>query len=193
MAKKKSWKDLIKRIITIIIFWAFLWYLWWIFLTKDVDKMIDDLNEYYEMKVQTVDVKANLEEKIQEETTENLEKTPEVVENNDSTEEESPIIYTKKQFFILSGSLVLISLYFIIIYGICSRYVPWGRLIATVLGIFVIMSSRFLPNSWTLGIFLGDIVSVLGFLIIILYPTNVFMTEKIKENKAKSEEIVIEA
>ena len=76
MAKKKSWKDLIKRIITIIIFWAFLWYLWWIFLTKDVDKMIDDLNEYYEMKVQTVDVKANLEEKIQEETTENLEKTP---------------------------------------------------------------------------------------------------------------------
>ena len=61
------------------------------------------------------------------------------------------------------------------------------------MGIFVIMSSRFLPNSWTLGIFLWDIVSVLGFLIIILYPTNVLMTEKIKENKAKSEEIVIEA
>jgi hypothetical protein len=49
-----------------------------------------------------------------------------------------------------------------------------------------------LANDGPNGIFIGDIFSVVGVLILILFPTNLIITDKVKKRKAKTEEVVIE-
>ncbi|MDR3168290.1 MAG: hypothetical protein LBU27_00570 [Candidatus Peribacteria bacterium] len=56
----------------------------------------------------------------------------------------------------------------------------------------IILSQTMLANDGPNGIFIGDIFSVVGVLILILFPTNLIITDKVKKRKAKTEEVVIE-
>ena len=96
-------------------------------------------------------------------------------------------------FHIMCGGIVAISLYFFNVYGIFCANVPFPRLTALILGIALIIISMYLPNDGKQGIFLGDLVSVLGVFSTILFPTNVLVTDKSKEEKQKKEEEIIEA
>lgn len=56
----------------------------------------------------------------------------------------------------------------------------------------IIFSQTIFRNSGIEGIFIGDIFSVAGVIILILFPTNLLTTDKVKKTKAKKNEVVIE-
>ena len=100
---------------------------------------------------------------------------------------------TKEVLYTLLGVIVAICLYFLNVYGIFCLFFPFSRLVSLCLGLGVIVFSMYLPNDGANGIILGDMVAVLWVFCTILFPTNILVTEKSKEAKRKSEEVIIEA
>lgn len=134
-------KDLIKRIIVIVIFWAFLAYLGYlIFQGKSITTA-----EY-----------ANL--------------------NN--------IVYI---------ILIALCVYIFFIYGIYPVHIRFSRATLLVIAIaLVILSQTILANDGPNGIYIGDLFSVLGVCTLILFPTNLIITDKVKSQKKKKNEVIIE-
>lgn len=102
-------------------------------------------------------------------------------------------IQDQTRLHVICGGTLAIALYFLNVYGIFCINVPFPRLTALILWIGLIIISKYLPNSGTEQIILGDLVSVLGVFSTILFPTNILVTDKSKEEKQKKEEVIIEA
>ena len=199
MVKKKNCGDWFKRIVTFLVFWAFLGYVCTFFF-QDIDAFLEKVNSSHEevQNTNTEEWNEIMESNISsnESGIVSWEISSEVVQEEDKGENDffhKPVIFTKQMFFISCIVLVVVCLYFIVVYGISSFYVPYGRAIALIMGIWLIIFSQYLPNSGELQIYLWDLTSVLWVFTLILYPTNLLLTEKAKKAKEKKEEIVIEA
>lgn len=89
--------------------------------------------------------------------------------------------------------LILICLYMIIIYWIYPIHIKFSRPVSLVIGLlFIVVSQVMLANDWYSHVYIWDLFSVLGVLILILFPTNILTTEKVKKAKEKQNEVIIE-
>jgi len=89
--------------------------------------------------------------------------------------------------------LITICLYMIWLYGIYPIHVKFSRATALVIWlVFIVLSQVVLANDGYSHIYIWDMFSVLGVLILILFPTNILTTEKVKKAKAKKNEVIIE-
>ena len=89
--------------------------------------------------------------------------------------------------------LIAICLYMIWLYGIYPIHIKFSRATALVIGLFfIVISQVVLANDGFSHIYIWDMFSVLGVLILILFPTNILTTEKVKKAKSKKNEVIIE-
>ena len=89
--------------------------------------------------------------------------------------------------------LIVLCLYMIFLYGIYPIHIKFSRATALVIWLFfIVISQVLLANDWYSHIYIWDLFSVLWVLILILFPTNILTTEKVKKQKANKNEVVIE-
>lgn len=89
--------------------------------------------------------------------------------------------------------LIIFCLYMICLYWIYPIHIKFSRATALVIWLlFIVLSQIVLANDWYSHIYIWDMFSVLGVAILILFPTNILTTEKVKKEKAKKNEVVIE-
>ena len=89
--------------------------------------------------------------------------------------------------------LILFCVYMIWLYGIYPIHVKFSRATALVIWLlFIVISQVVLANDGYSHIYIWDLFSVLGVLILILFPTNILTTDKVKQEKTKKNEVVIE-
>ena len=89
--------------------------------------------------------------------------------------------------------LIVFCLYMIWLYGIYPIHIRFSRSTALVIWLLlIVLSKTYLENDWARWIFVWDLFSVLWVLILILFPTNILTTEKVKKEKAKKNEVIIE-
>ena len=89
--------------------------------------------------------------------------------------------------------LILLCLYMIWLYGIYPIHIKFSRATALVIGLlFIVVSQVILANDGYSHIYIWDMFSVLWVAILILFPTNVLTTDKVKKQKAKKNEVIIE-
>ncbi len=89
--------------------------------------------------------------------------------------------------------LITVCLYMIWLYGIYPIHIRFSRATALVIWLlFIVISQIMLANDGYSHIYIWDMFSVLWVLILILFPTNILTTEKVKKQKAKKDEIIIE-
>ena len=88
--------------------------------------------------------------------------------------------------------LICLCLYMIFLYGIYPIHIRFSRATSLFVALFLIVISQYLANSWKEWIFIWDLFSVLWVLTLVLFPTNILTTDKVKKQKAKKNEIIIE-
>ena len=89
--------------------------------------------------------------------------------------------------------LILLCLYMIWLYGIYPIHIKFSRATALVIGLlFIVVSQVVLANDGYSHIYIWDMFSVLWVAILILFPTNILTTDKVKKQKAKKNEVIIE-
>ena len=89
--------------------------------------------------------------------------------------------------------LIVLCLYMIWLYGIYPIHIRFSRATALFIWLFfIVISQILLANDGYSHIYIWDMFSVLGVLILILFPTNVLTTDKVKKQKAKKNEVIIE-
>ena len=89
--------------------------------------------------------------------------------------------------------LIVLCLYMIWLYGIYPIHIRFSRATALFIWLFfIVISQILLANDGYSHIYIWDMFSVLGVLILILFPTNILTTEKVKKEKAKKNEVIIE-
>lgn len=89
--------------------------------------------------------------------------------------------------------LIGLCLYLIIFYGMYPIHIRFSRSSLLVISIaLIVLSQTILANNGLEHIYMGDLFSVMGVLILILIPTNLLTTDKVKKSKAKKNEIIIE-
>lgn len=89
--------------------------------------------------------------------------------------------------------LILLCLYMIWLYGIYPIHIRFSRSTALVIWLFfIVISQVILANDGYSHIYIWDMFSVLWVLILILFPTNILTTDKVKKQKAKKNEVIIE-
>ena len=89
--------------------------------------------------------------------------------------------------------LIVLCLYMICLYWIYPIHIKFSRATALVIWLlFIVLSQIVLANDGYSHIYIWDMFSVLGVAILILFPTNILTTEKVKKEKAKKNEVVIE-
>lgn len=89
--------------------------------------------------------------------------------------------------------LILFCLYMIGLYWIYPIHIKFSRATALVIGLlFIVISQVILANDGYSHIYIWDLFSVLWVLILILFPTNILTTEKVKKQKSKKNEVIIE-
>ena len=89
--------------------------------------------------------------------------------------------------------LIVICLYMIWLYWIYPIHIRFSRATALVIWLtFIVISQVLLANDGYSHIYIWDMFSVLGVLILILFPTNILTTDKVKKQKAKKNEVIIE-
>lgn len=89
--------------------------------------------------------------------------------------------------------LIVLSLYMIGLYWIYPIHIKFSRATALVIGLlFIVISQVVLANDGYSHIYIWDLFSVLWVLILILFPTNILTTEKVKKQKSKKNEVIIE-
>jgi len=89
--------------------------------------------------------------------------------------------------------LIVFCLYMIWLYWIYPIHIKFSRATALVIWLlFIVLSQIVLANDGYSHIYIWDLFSVLWVLILILFPTNILTTEKVKKQKAKKNEVVIE-
>ena len=89
--------------------------------------------------------------------------------------------------------LILFCLYMIWIYWIHPIHIKFSRATSLVIWlVFIVLSQVVLANDGYSHIYIWDLFSVLWVAILILFPTNILTTEKVKKQKAKKNEVIIE-
>lgn len=89
--------------------------------------------------------------------------------------------------------LILFCLYMLILYGLYPIHIKLSRATSLVIWLlFIVISQRVLANDWYSHIYIWDMFSVLWVVILILFPTNILTTEKVKKAKEKKNEVIIE-
>lgn len=89
--------------------------------------------------------------------------------------------------------LIVLCLYMIFLYGIYPIHIRFSRSTALVIWLFfIVVSQVLLANDGYSHIYIWDLFSVLWVLILILFPTNILTTDKVKKQKAKKNEVIIE-
>ena len=89
--------------------------------------------------------------------------------------------------------LIVFCLYMIWLYGIYPIHIRFSRSTALVIWLLlIVLSKECLENNWAKWIIISDLFSVLWVAILILFPTNILTTEKVKKAKAKKNEVIIE-
>ena len=89
--------------------------------------------------------------------------------------------------------LIVLCLYMIWLYGIYPIHIKFSRATALVIWLFfIVISQVVLANDGYSHIYIWDMFSVLWVAILILFPTNILTTEKVKKQKAKKNEVIIE-
>ena len=89
--------------------------------------------------------------------------------------------------------LIIFCLYMICLYWIYPIHIKFSRATALVIWLlFIVLSQIVLANDGYSHIYIWDMFSVLGVAILILFPTNILTTEKVKKEKSKKNEVVIE-
>ena len=89
--------------------------------------------------------------------------------------------------------LITICLYMIWLYGIYPIHIKFSRATALVIWlVFIVLSQVVLANDGYSHIYIWDMFSVLGVLILILFPTNILTTDEVKKQKSKKNEVIIE-
>ena len=89
--------------------------------------------------------------------------------------------------------LIIFCLYMICLYWIYPIHIKFSRATALVIWLlFIVLSQIVLANDGYSHIYIWDMFSVLGVAILILFPTNILTTEKVKKEKAKKNEVIIE-
>ncbi len=89
--------------------------------------------------------------------------------------------------------LIVLCLYMIWLYGIYPIHIRFSRATALVIWLFfIVVSQVVLANDGYSHIYIWDMFSVLWVAILILFPTNILTTDKVKKQKAKKNEVIIE-
>ncbi len=89
--------------------------------------------------------------------------------------------------------LIGLCLYLIIFYGMYPIHIKFSRSTLFVISIALIfLSQTVLANNGLEHVYIGDFFSVMGVLILILIPTNILITDKVKKSKSKKNEVIIE-
>lgn len=89
--------------------------------------------------------------------------------------------------------LIVVCLYMIWLYWIYPIHIRFSRATALVIWlVFIVLSQVVLANDGYSHIYIWDMFSVLWVLILILFPTNILTTDKVKKQKAKKNEVIIE-
>ena len=89
--------------------------------------------------------------------------------------------------------LIAICLYMIWLYGIYPIHIKFSRATSLVISLFfIVISQVLLANDGYAHIYIWDLFSVLWVAILILFPTNILTTDKVKKQKDKKNEIIIE-
>ena len=89
--------------------------------------------------------------------------------------------------------LIALAVYIIALYGIYPLHIKFSRPALLVVGLaLIIFSQTIFANNGAEGIFIGDIFSVVGVMTLVLFPTNVLTTDKVKKYTAKKNEVIIE-
>ena len=89
--------------------------------------------------------------------------------------------------------LIALCVYMLVFYSIYPIYIKFSRSTALVIWLFfIVISQVILANDGYSHIYIWDMFSVLGVLILILFPTNILTTDKVKKQKAKKNEVIIE-
>ena len=89
--------------------------------------------------------------------------------------------------------LICVCLYMIWLYWIYPIHIKFSRATALVIWLlFIVISQVVLANDGYSHIYIWDLFSVLGVLILILFPTNILTTDKVKKAKDKKNEVIIE-
>lgn len=89
--------------------------------------------------------------------------------------------------------LIAISLYIAVFYWIYPIHIKFSRSTLFVLGLSaIIMWKTVFLDDRTNNIYFWDMSSVLGVIILIIWPTNIITTEKIKQKKEEKDLEIIE-
>ena len=88
--------------------------------------------------------------------------------------------------------LICLCIYMIFFYGIYPIHIKFSRATSLFIALFFIVISQYLANDWSKWIIIWDLFSVLWVIILILFPTNIITTDKVKKEKAKKNEVIIE-
>ena len=89
--------------------------------------------------------------------------------------------------------LIALCLYMIWLYWIYPIHIKFSRATSLVISLFFIVISQIvLANDGYSHIYIWDMFSVLWVAILILFPTNILTTDKVKKQKAKKNEVIIE-
>lgn len=89
--------------------------------------------------------------------------------------------------------LIILCLYMIWLYWIYPIHIRFSRATALVIWLFfIVISQVLLANDGYSHIYIWDMFSVLWVVILILFPTNILTTDKVKKQKAKKNEVIIE-
>ena len=89
--------------------------------------------------------------------------------------------------------LIVLCLYMIWLYGIYPIHIRFSRATALFIWLFfIVISQILLANDGYSHIYIWDMFSVLWVAILILFPTNILTTDKVKKQKAKKNEVIIE-
>jgi len=79
------------------------------------------------------------------------------------------------------------------LYGIYPIHIKFSRATSLFIALFfIVISQVLLANDGYSGIYIWDMFSVLWVVILILFPTNILTTDKVKKAKAKKNEVIIE-
>jgi len=78
-------------------------------------------------------------------------------------------------------------------YWIYPIHIKFSRTTSLVIWLlFIVLSQKMLANDWYSHIYIWDLFSVLWVIILVLFPTNILTTDKVKKEKEKKNEIIIE-
>lgn len=95
--------------------------------------------------------------------------------------------------YIFYAILIILSLYIAVYYGIYPMHIKFSRAILFVIGIAsIIMGKTVLANNGIEGVFFWDIACVFWVITLIIGPTGLIFTQKVKKQKEERELEIIE-